>query len=169
LDEIEESLNDKSDTESIDGVSPEDCQDDSPSRLEWLRQKRVEYAENKHLDRLMSLPGLEEVKSLFLHTKAKIQAATRRGTALRQENFDIAIIGNEGTGKSIVAGLYANFLASLGLVKKSPSYSGIETFSTYCFSKTTTLETMRNVCLQCGGCVSLQLAILIKVSNSVMY
>ncbi|KFA51101.1 hypothetical protein S40293_04737 [Stachybotrys chartarum IBT 40293] len=155
LDEIEASSSaDQSDTESIDGISPEDCEDDSPARSEWLRQKTVELAENTYLDRLMSLTGLEETKALFLHAKAKMQAAIRRGTDLDKENFDLAIIGNEGTGKSTVARLYASFLLSLGVIKKTKTHTGvIEHFSTYNFSKTTALDTMRNISMAWGGCI----------------
>jgi ABC-type antimicrobial peptide transport system ATPase subunit len=103
----------------------------------------------------MSLTGLEETKALFLHAKAKMQAAIRRGTDLDKENFDLAIIGNEGTGKSTVARLYASFLLSLGVIKKTKTHTGvIEHFSTYNFSKTTALDTMRNISMAWGGCVS---------------
>ncbi|KAI9147702.1 Stage V sporulation protein K [Paramyrothecium foliicola] len=145
---------DDSDNESIDGVSPEECDDDSASRLEWLRQKKIEYAENKYLDRLMSLTGLEETKAFFLHAKAKIQAATRRETSLGKENFDVVFLGNQGTGKSLMARLYAKFLASMGVVKPTPSYTGIEFFSSYGFGKSASLSIMRTTSEACGGCIA---------------
>jgi hypothetical protein len=105
----------------------------------------------------MSLTGLEETKAFFLHAKAKIQAASRRDTGLKKENFDVVFLGNEGTGKSAMARLYAKFLASMGLVKPTATYSGIEYFSSYGFGKSASLSTMRNTCDACGGCVSDQL------------
>jgi SpoVK/Ycf46/Vps4 family AAA+-type ATPase len=102
----------------------------------------------------MSLTGLEETKEFFLHAKAKIQAASRRETSLKKDNFDVVFLGNEGTGKSAMARLYANFLASMGLVKPSEQYSGIEHFSSYGFSKSSTLASMRNICDACGGCIA---------------
>lgn len=102
----------------------------------------------------MSLPGLEDIKAFFLHAKAKVQAATRRGIDLKDVNFDVVFTGNEGTGKTAIANLYANFLASLGLVKPRGAQKGIEKFSAYGFSKTRTLDSMRTTISNRGGCVS---------------
>ncbi|RFN47708.1 hypothetical protein FIE12Z_8045 [Fusarium flagelliforme] len=158
LDEIERSHledNDDSDNESIDGLEPEDCQDESPSRIEWLRQKKVEKAENKYLDRIMSLPGLEEAKSFFLQTKARVNAAQRRETDMKKENFDVVFMGSEGTGKTMLSRLYAKYLVSLGVVKKSGVFTGINRFSAYNMSKTSTLGTIHNTCNACGGCIAI--------------
>ncbi|PTD08788.1 hypothetical protein HYE67_004660 [Fusarium culmorum] len=158
LDEIERSHleeNDDSDNESIDGLEPEDCQDESPSRIEWLRQKTVEKVENKYLDRIMSLPGLEEAKAFFLQTRAKVKAAQRRETDLSKENFDVVFMGNEGTGKTMLSRLYAKYLISLGVVKKSGVFAGINRFSAYNLSKTSTLATIHNTCNACGGCIAI--------------
>ncbi|WZH42512.1 P-loop containing nucleoside triphosphate hydrolase protein [Fusarium acuminatum] len=158
LDEIEKSQqedNDDSDTETIDGLEPQDCQDESASRIEWLRQKEVEKSENKYLDRIMSLPGLEEAKSFFLQAKAKVKAAERRETDLKKENFDAVFMGGEGTGKTMLSRLYAKYLVSLGVVKKSGVFSGINRFSAYNMSKTSTLGTIHNTCNACGGCIAI--------------
>ncbi|KAM0216083.1 hypothetical protein ACHAQD_007997 [Fusarium lateritium] len=158
LDEIEKSQledSDDSDTETIDGLEPQDCQDESASRIEWLRQKEVEKAENKYLDRIMSLPGLEEAKSFFLQAKAKVKAAERRETNLKKENFDAVFMGGEGTGKTMLSRLYAKYLVSLGVVKKSGVFSGINRFSAYNMSKTSTLGTIHNTCNACGGCIAI--------------
>ncbi|KAK7415964.1 hypothetical protein QQX98_005537 [Neonectria punicea] len=157
LDEIEASQqeDDDSDNDSIDGLDPEDCDDESPARIEWLRQKTVEKAENKYLDRIMSLPGLEESKAFFLHAKAKIQAATRRETDMKKENFDAIFMGNQGTGKTMLANLYAKYLASMGVVKAVGTISGINKFSAYNMSKTSTLSTIHSTCITCGGCIAI--------------
>ncbi|KAF5022581.1 hypothetical protein F66182_5367 [Fusarium sp. NRRL 66182] len=158
LDEIEKSQQedaDEADNESIDGLEPEKSQDESPSRLEWLRQKEVEKAENKYLDRIMSLPGLEEAKAFFLHAKAKVKASQRRETSFRKENFDAVFMGSEGTGKTMLARLYAKFLQSLGVVKKNGVFAGINRFSAYNMSKTSTLSTIHSTCNACGGCIAI--------------
>ncbi|KAF4335761.1 esx-1 secretion system 1 [Fusarium beomiforme] len=158
LDEIEklqQEDTDDSDNESIDGLEPENCQDESPSRIEWLRQKKVEKAENKYLDRVMSLTGLEEAKAFFLQAKAKVKAAQRRETDLKKENFDAVFMGGEGTGKTMLARLYAKYLISLGVVKKSGVFSGIHRFSAYNMSKTSTLGTIHSTCNACGGCIAI--------------
>ncbi|ENH72851.1 ESX-1 secretion system protein EccA1 [Fusarium oxysporum f. sp. cubense race 1] len=158
LDEIEKSQQedtDDSDNESIDGLEPEACQDESPSRIEWLRQKKVEKAENKYLDRVMSLTGLEEVKAFFLQAKARVKAAQRRETDLKKENFDAVFMGGEGTGKTMLARLYAKYLISLGVVKKSGVFTGINRFSAYNMSKTSTLSTIHNTSNACGGCIAI--------------
>ncbi|KAF4954616.1 hypothetical protein FSARC_12056 [Fusarium sarcochroum] len=158
LDDIEKSQQedtDDSDNESIDGLEPEECQDESPSRLEWLRQKEVEKSENKYLDRIMSLPGLEEAKAFFLHAKAKVKASQRRETDFKKENFDAVFMGSEGTGKTMLARLYAKYLVSLGVVKNSGVFTGINRFSAYNMSKTSTLGTIHNTCNACGGCIAI--------------
>ncbi|KAF4988297.1 hypothetical protein FGRMN_9848 [Fusarium graminum] len=158
IDDIEKSQQeetDDSDTETIDGLEPQDCQDESPSRIEWLRQKEVEKVENKYLDRIMSLPGLEEAKAFFLQAKAKVKAAERRETNFKKENFDAVFMGGEGTGKTILSRLYAKYLVSLGVVKKSGGFTGINRFSAYNMSKTSTLGTIHNTCNACGGCIAI--------------
>ena len=72
---------------------------DSPSELEWARQKRVEDASNDAIDALMAMTGLEGVKSQVLKIKAKIETAQRQGTNLQQERFGISLLGNPGTGQ----------------------------------------------------------------------
>lgn len=102
----------------------------------------------------MSLPALEETKAFFLHAKAKVQASTRRETSLKKDNFDVIFTGNEGTGKTAMANLYARMLVSLGLVKPTSDYTGIHRVSCYQFSKTCTLSSIQNISSSCGGCVS---------------
>ncbi|KAI5458547.1 P-loop containing nucleoside triphosphate hydrolase protein [Mariannaea sp. PMI_226] len=158
LDDVDAAQQDDDpDDVSIDGLDPEDCEDDSPSRIEWLRLKEVEKAENKYLDRLMSLPGLEETKAFFLNARARLQASARRETDLKHENFDAVFMGNQGTGKTMLAGLYAKFLASMvGIVQnQSGTMTGISRFSAYNMSKTSTLSVMNTMSVTCGGCIAI--------------
>jgi len=74
----------------------------SPSEKEWERQKQQEGAKNIFLDVLMTeLTGLELVKAHFLRVKGKIDTAQRQGVPLSGERFDVAILGNPGTGNTL--------------------------------------------------------------------
>lgn len=145
---------DEWETATIDGVEPEDCDDDSPSRKEWLRLKKIEYAENKYLDRLMSLPGLEETKAMFLDVRAKIKAAQRRETDLNKDNFDVVFTGNQGVGKTTVARLYTKFLIEEGLFEPQAGSKGFYEADSYYFSKTTVIDMVKSYSSAPNGCVS---------------
>lgn len=105
----------------VSEMRPEDVDDDSPSRLEWLRQKRENNEKNRFLDQLMSMVGLEEVKAHFLAVKARVQAraqASRHDDANQPElRLHMVLQGRDGTGKRSIAKLYAQFLYSIGAVE----------------------------------------------------
>lgn len=71
---------------------------ESASRDEWERQKEMEGQSDTSLDALMSMIGLEEVKSKFLSIKAKVDTVVRQNTSLKDERFSAALLGNPGTG-----------------------------------------------------------------------
>ncbi|KAK5048890.1 hypothetical protein LTR84_005310 [Exophiala bonariae] len=89
---------------------------ESASRNEWERQKEIEGQSDTSLDALMSMIGLEEVKSKFLSIKVKVDTVVRQNTSLKDERFSAALLGNPGTGKTTVARLYAKFLCSVGVI-----------------------------------------------------
>ncbi|KAF7355553.1 hypothetical protein MSAN_01472400 [Mycena sanguinolenta] len=91
----------------------------SPARDEWQRQKDFEGADNKAVDAIMEMIGLEEVKRQVLDLKAKIDTATRQNVSLKDERFNITFLGNPGTGKTTVARHYAKFLTSVGILPGS--------------------------------------------------
>lgn len=70
----------------------------SASKEEWERQKRLEGAVNPPIDAIMAMTGLEDVKKQVLRIKTKVETSTRQGTDLKGERFNIAMLGNPGTG-----------------------------------------------------------------------
>jgi hypothetical protein len=75
--------------------------DDSPSRLEWLRQKREKNEKNEHLDRLMSMVGHEQIKAHFLAVKDRVDVAKRWKEDMKSINLDLILHGNDGTGQCL--------------------------------------------------------------------
>ena len=85
----------------VDDEAPEQIIDDSPSRKEWLRQKRERGEENKYLDQVMSMVGHEDIKAHFLLVKERYEMAKRWGDDLDPLNYDLVFQGKGGTGKSV--------------------------------------------------------------------
>lgn len=82
---------------------------DSPSQTEWKRQKRMEGASNDAIDSIMEMTGLEAVKAQVLKIKAKIDTTKRQNTSLKDERFNILLLGNPGTGTAFVSKNIRNF------------------------------------------------------------
>ncbi|KAI0339375.1 ATPases of the AAA+ class [Trametopsis cervina] len=96
----------------------------SPSEAEWQRQKDEDGTSNDGVDAIMAMIGLEGVKAQVLRIKAKIDISKRQGTSLQKERFNIALLGNSGTGKTTAAPLVAKFFMSAHVV---PGNTFIET------------------------------------------
>ncbi|KAF8877917.1 P-loop containing nucleoside triphosphate hydrolase protein [Infundibulicybe gibba] len=88
----------------------------SKAKIEWDRQKQIEGASNDAIDALMEMTGLEAVKSQVLKIKSKVDTCERQGVSLKNENFNVLLQGNPGTGKTTVARHYAKFLTSVGIL-----------------------------------------------------
>ena len=73
----------------------------SGAKAEWERQKEMEGAVNDALDSIMEMTGLEKVKEQVLSIKTKVDTALRQGTSLLNERFNVAMLGNPGTGMSL--------------------------------------------------------------------
>ena len=74
----------------------------SPSKIDWDRQKRLENASNDAIDTLIEMTGLEEVKQQVLKIKARIDTALRQGINPKGERYGIVLLGNPGTGMTII-------------------------------------------------------------------
>lgn len=59
----------------------------------------MEGASNAHIDAIMEMTGLEEVKAQVLRIKAKIDVSQRQGTSVTDERFNVVLQGNPGTGE----------------------------------------------------------------------
>ena len=75
---------------------------ESPSKKEWQRQKDQENAQNPAIDNIMLMIGLEDVKAQVLRIKAKVETSIRQGTDLRKERLGLVLLGNPGTGSSLI-------------------------------------------------------------------
>ena len=84
----------------------------SAAKEEWERQKRLESAINPPIDAIMAMTGLEDVKRQVLRIKTKVETSTRQGTDLKGERFNIAMLGNPGTGMVSNITLLYNILTS---------------------------------------------------------
>ena len=73
----------------------------SQAKEEWERQKSLEKASNSAIDSLMDLVGLEGVKSQVLGIKAKIDVSLRQDSDVKDERFNVSLLGNPGTGKTL--------------------------------------------------------------------
>jgi hypothetical protein len=72
----------------------------SSAKKEWEHSKKHEGAQNRALDALMDMIGLEDVKTVFLSIKAKVDMSIRQNLGIKEERFGAALLGNPGTGKS---------------------------------------------------------------------
>ncbi|KAK1749921.1 helicase required for RNAi-mediated heterochromatin assembly 1 [Echria macrotheca] len=97
---------------------PADSSPEKPdsAAAEWKLLKQVDGAQNKALDELMTMIGLEKVKHEFLSILSRVELATLQGTSLATERFSCSMLGNPGTGKTTVARLYARFLTELDVI-----------------------------------------------------
>jgi hypothetical protein len=72
----------------------------SSPEAEWQRQKDVEGASSAAIDAVMDMIGLEDVKRQMLRIKDKIEVTQRQNTSLKDERFNVVLLGNPGTGET---------------------------------------------------------------------
>ena len=88
----------------------------SPARKDWESLKSQTQEHNEALDKLMSLIGLEDVKTKILYIKKRIDKLSAKGLETGQERLGLIMASNPGTEKETVARLYVDFLQSSGLL-----------------------------------------------------
>ncbi|VUC35400.1 unnamed protein product [Clonostachys rosea] len=98
----------------FDENDPKAMEDDSPSRLEWLRLKREDNKKNVHLDKIMSMVGHENVKAHFLAMKMRMDMAKRWKVDVEEPKADLILYGNDAPVKRRITRIYAKFLYSIG-------------------------------------------------------
>lgn len=72
----------------------------SPAEQRWERQKDTDDKENTHIDAIMAMTALENVKQQVLRIQDKIEVSKRQETSVKDERFSIVLLGNPGTGES---------------------------------------------------------------------
>lgn len=82
-------------------VAAENEEDWSSAKKQWEHFKRYEGADNKALDDLMSMIGLEDVKDKFLAIKVEVDTTVRQGLDMSNKRFGASLLGNPGTGKQL--------------------------------------------------------------------
>ncbi|KIY65706.1 P-loop containing nucleoside triphosphate hydrolase protein [Cylindrobasidium torrendii FP15055 ss-10] len=88
----------------------------SVSEAAWDYKKSIEGVFNKHIEQIMQLTGLEEVKAQILRIWDKVEVAQRQGVDASMERMNVVFLGNPGTGKTTVARHYARYLSSVGVL-----------------------------------------------------
>ncbi|KAL1740854.1 P-loop containing nucleoside triphosphate hydrolase protein [Schizophyllum fasciatum] len=101
------------------------CTQPCASEAEWSRRKLVEGKHNAHVDNIMALIGLEAVKQQILMVMDKIEVAKQQRTSLKDQRFNVAFLGNPGTGKTTVLPGDV-FLETTGSLLASEGPSGIK-------------------------------------------
>ena len=60
----------------------------------------------------MEMIGLEQVKSQVLRIKAKVDTSIRQNTDLKKERFGLVLLGNPGTGLSLILCIFLYILSN---------------------------------------------------------
>ena len=71
---------------------------ESEAGADWQRRKSIDGVSNPHIDAIMEMIGLEEVKKQVLRIMDKVDVNIRQGTSLSKERFNAVLLGNPGTG-----------------------------------------------------------------------
>ncbi|GFG09602.1 hypothetical protein IFM61392_05971 [Aspergillus lentulus] len=101
-------------TQTVPNSRPPSVKVHTPSPEEELQAHR-EIARSDVEDWLQSLVGQDNVKRRLNEIQTWISICQRQGKDPKQEWYNIVLEGNEGTGKTTVARIYANILFSTGI------------------------------------------------------
>ena len=92
------------------GKAKEEKKKESVAQSEWQRRKDIDGVVNPHIDSIMEMIGLEQVKQHVLTIMDKVDVNVRQGTSLAKERFNIVLLGNPGTGTSCLIVQHARCL-----------------------------------------------------------
>ncbi|GIK06582.1 hypothetical protein Aspvir_002232 [Aspergillus viridinutans] len=101
-------------TQTIPDSRPPSVKVITPSPEKELQARR-EIARSDAEDWLQSLVGQDNIKRRLNEIQTWISICQRQGKDPKQEWYNIVLEGNEGTGKTTVARIYANILFSTGI------------------------------------------------------
>ncbi|PKX90018.1 uncharacterized protein P174DRAFT_424219 [Aspergillus novofumigatus IBT 16806] len=101
-------------TQTVPNSRPPSVKVHTPSPEEELQAHR-EIARSDAEDWLQSLVGQDNVKRRLNEIQTWISICQKQGKDPKQEWYNIVLEGNEGTGKTTVARIYANILFSTGI------------------------------------------------------
>ncbi|KAK1227900.1 hypothetical protein PQX77_009090 [Marasmius sp. AFHP31] len=96
------------------------------SEKEWKRRKESGGVSNEHVDAIMNMLGLEEVKKKVLDIVDIVELMKKQKRSMKGVTFNAALFGNSGTGMLAFAEHYFKFLESLGFISGSgPVYHNL--------------------------------------------
>ncbi|GIJ91072.1 hypothetical protein Asppvi_010037 [Aspergillus pseudoviridinutans] len=101
-------------TQTVPNSRPPSVKVITPSPEEELQARR-QIAQSDAEDWLQSLVGQDNIKRRLNEIQTWISICQRQGKDPKQEWYNIVLEGNEGTGKTTVARIYANILFSTGI------------------------------------------------------
>ncbi|ESK92391.1 nfx1-type zinc finger-containing protein 1 [Moniliophthora roreri MCA 2997] len=110
--------------------SPTSTRPPSPSKLppillsrkagaaetEWNRRKADLGASNIHVDAIMEMTGIEEVKQQILDIMDVLETMKQQQCSMEGFTLNAALFGNSGTEMSVFAGHYTRFLKSMNML-----------------------------------------------------
>ncbi|KAI1364794.1 P-loop containing nucleoside triphosphate hydrolase protein [Xylaria arbuscula] len=116
VDGNENGCNDKDEIEDLDLEALPIL--DSPAEQEWREQKAVQNESNAALDKIMDMIGMEPIKRHFMEIKNLVDTSRRQEVDLTDEFFGCLFVGKPGTGKTVIAALYTQFLSLLKVIPR---------------------------------------------------
>ncbi|KAL0569244.1 hypothetical protein V5O48_012731 [Marasmius crinis-equi] len=88
------------------------------SEKEWNRRKEG-GASNAHLDAIMTMVGIEDIKEAVLDIYDAVELMKRQKRSMKGVTYNAVLMGNPGTGMHTFAGHYFRFLESIGMIMGS--------------------------------------------------
>ncbi|KAG7100208.1 hypothetical protein E1B28_001983 [Marasmius oreades] len=84
---------------------------------EWIHRKTELGVSNVHVDAIMGMIGIEEVKTKVLDIMDTVELIKKQKRSLKDVTFNAVLFGNPGTGMPIFAKHYFKFLESIGAIR----------------------------------------------------